>query len=236
MFLALFGKRARLRFGVSVASMAFAVAGPLLFANGCGKEATVSAPPAKAPESQVQVTARANAVLVDSSAAEFAIAPSGYVAASLLSDGRKLSLDDAAGASGIEVTASTRELPDVVFDVAHPQFSAPHGRLGTRGKRIELTGKNSTADLEETLVVEVYDEFPSVALVSVSIRNSSKSELKLDAMDLDRHRFNASLADPSAAPNDMWSFHEQASSGAEKTYLKSHGNSRSKIRWAPWWT
>ncbi len=56
----------------------------------------------------------------------------------------------------------------MVFDVAHPQISAPHGRLGTRGKRIELTGKNSAADLEETLVVEVYDEFPSVALVSVS--------------------------------------------------------------------
>jgi len=207
MTLARFGKRARPQFTWSVASVLLAVAGLLLFANGCGQEATVSAPPAHAPESQVQVTASATGVLVNSPAAEFAIAPNGYVAASLVSNGRKLSLDDAADASGVAVTAGAKNLPDVAFDVAHPKISAPHGQLGTRGKRIELTGKNSAADLEETLVVEVYDEFPSVALVSVSIRNSGKNELKLDAVDLDRHRFNAALADSAAAPNDMWSFY-----------------------------
>jgi alpha-galactosidase len=205
---ALISTRARLQSVRSVEGMLLAVAGLLLLANGCGKEATVSAPPAaKAPESQIQVTASANSVLVDSPAAEFSIAPNGYVAASLLSGGRKLSLDDAGGGSGIAVTTGAKELPDVVFDVAHPQISAPHGRLGTKGKHIELTGKNSATNLDETLVVEVYDEFPSVALVSVSIRNASKSEVKLDSVDLDRHRFNASLADPAVPPNDMWSFY-----------------------------
>jgi len=182
----------------------------LLFANGCAKESAVSTAPAKSqqsPESEVQVTTTPDAVLLDTPAAEFAIAPNGYVAASLESGGRKLSLEDAAGGSGVALTTGAKQLPEVVFDVAHPQISAPHGRLGTRGKRIELTGKNSAADLEETLVVEVYDQFPSVALVSVSIRNSGKNEVKLDAVDLDRHRFNASLADPAVAPNDMWSFH-----------------------------
>jgi alpha-galactosidase len=192
---------------LSVARMPLAAAVLFLFANGCGKQATVSAPPAQTPQSQVKVTASATAVVMDSAAAEFAVAPSGYVAASLVSDGRKLSLDDAAGASGVALTAAGKELPDVVFDVAHAQISAPHGRLGTRGKRIELRGNNSAADLEETLVVEVYDEVPSVALVSVSIRNSGKNEVKLDAIELDRHRFNASLTDPAVAPNDMWSFH-----------------------------
>src|SRR3984885_4611055 len=200
-------KRAQLQNLVGAAMMPLAAAVLFLFANGCGKQATLSAPPAQASESQVKVTTSANAVVVDSAAAEFVIAPSGYVAASLVSDGRKLSLDDAAGASGVALTAGARELPDVVFDVAHPQISAPHGRLGTRGKRIELRGSNSAADLEETLVVEVYDEFPSIALVSVSLRNSGTKEVKLDAMELDRHRFNAALTDPAVAPNDMWSFH-----------------------------
>ena len=71
----------------------------LLFANGCGKESAVRTAPAKSqesPESEVQVTTKPDAVLVDTPAAEFAIAPNGYVAASLLSGGRKLSLDDAA--------------------------------------------------------------------------------------------------------------------------------------------
>jgi alpha-galactosidase len=207
MILARCEKRARLQILWGLARMPLAAAALFLFANGCGKQATVSAPPVPAPPSEVKVTASANAVVVDSAAAEFAIAPGGYVAASLVSDGRKLSLDDAAGASGVALTAAAKELPDVVFDVAHPQISAPHGRLGTRGKRIELRGKNSAAELEETLVVEVYDEFPSVALVSVSIRNSGKNEVKLDAIELDRHRFNAALANPAVAPNDMWSFH-----------------------------
>src|SRR5580693_9711934 len=194
----LWGERAQLRLILQIAGMPLAIGGLLLFVNGCEKPATVSAPPAAAPESQVQVSATASALVVDTSAAEFAIAPNGYVAASLLSGGRKLSLDDAASDSGIQVTTAGKDLPPTIFDVAHPQISAAHGRLGTRGKRIELTGKNSAADLDETLVVEVYDEFPSVALVSVSVRNSGKSELKLDALDVDRHRFNASLADPSA--------------------------------------
>src|SRR5271168_3002315 len=106
MILALFGKRARPQFTWSLASLPLAVAGLLLLANGCGKEAAVSAPPAPAPESQVQVSASATGVLVNSPAAEFAIAPNGYVAASLVSNGRKLSLDDAAGASGVAVTAA----------------------------------------------------------------------------------------------------------------------------------
>jgi alpha-galactosidase len=200
--------RARLHSIRSLAGTSLATAALLLFANGCGKEATVSVPPAaKVEESQVHVTATANSVVVDTPAAEFAIAPNGYVAASLLSGGRKLSLDDAAGSSGVAVVAAAKELPDVIFDVAHPQISAPHGRLGAKGKHIELTGKNSAADLDETLVVEVYDEFPSVALVSVSVRNAGKSDVKLDSVELDRHRFNASLADPAVASNDMWSFY-----------------------------
>jgi alpha-galactosidase len=55
--------------------------------------------------------------------------------------------------------------------------------------------------------VEVYDDFPAVALVTAAVRNSTKSDLKLDSIDLNRHRLNASLADSKAAPNDMWSFH-----------------------------
>ncbi|MFZ0885659.1 MAG: alpha-galactosidase [Candidatus Acidiferrales bacterium] len=164
-------------------------------------------PPPKAEESQVHVAATANAVVLDTPAAEFAIAPSGYVAASIVTEGRKLSLDDAGADSGVQVTAAGKELPPAVFDVAHPRISEPHGPLGTKGKRIEVTGDNAAAGLEESLVVEVYDEFPKVALVSATIRNAGKSAVKLDAVDLDRHRFNASLGDPAAAPNQMWSFH-----------------------------
>ena len=63
-------------------------------------------PPPKAEEAQVHVAGTANAVLVDTPVAEFAIAPNGYVTASLLSGGKKLSLDDAGNDSGVKVTAA----------------------------------------------------------------------------------------------------------------------------------
>ena len=183
------------------------VAGLNLFAAGCGIQSTINPPAAKTKGSQIQISATANGTLVATPTAEFTIAPNGYVAASLVSGGRKLSLDDAGDDSGILVTVAGKQSSDMVFDVAHPQLSEPQGRLGPRGKRIQLAGKNSAGDLEESLAVEVYDDFPGVALVSASIRNAGKSEVKLDAIDLDRHRLNASLADAGAAPNEMWSFH-----------------------------
>ena len=207
MILASFVKQGQPSSSPRSASLLVAIAGLLLFADGCGKQSAVSAPVTKSQESQVRVTATASVVLVDTPAAEFTIAPNGYVAANLVTGDQKLSLDDAGGDSGVEVTAAAKELPAAVFDLAHPQISEPRGRLGTNGKRIEVTGENSAAGLEESLVVEVYDDFPKIALVSFSIRNVGKNEVKLDAVDMDRHRFNASLADPAAAPNEMWSFH-----------------------------
>jgi alpha-galactosidase len=200
-------QRARRFFATGAASMWVAFAVLLLLASGCGKHTAVNPPPPKTEESRVHVAATANAVVVDTPAAEFAIAPSGYVAASIVTEGRKLSLDDAGADSGVKVTAAGKELPPAAFDVAHPRISEPHGPLGTKGKRIEVTSANAAAGLEESLVVEVYDEFPKVGLVSATIRNTGKSAVQLDAVDLDRHRFNASLADPEAAPNQMWSFH-----------------------------
>jgi alpha-galactosidase len=125
----------------------------------------------------------------------------------LVSQNQKLSLDDAGNDPGFQIIAAGKQLPGLIFDVAHPQITDAHGRLGSKGKRIEVAGKDSSGGLQESLVVEVYDDFPAVALVSAAVRNSSKSDLKLDSIDLNRHRLNASLADSKAAPNDMWSFH-----------------------------
>jgi alpha-galactosidase len=194
-------------FSTRSASLLIASAGLLIFASGCGKQTSVISPPPKSEESEVHTAVTPNAVVVDTPAAEFAIASNGYVAASLVTDGRKLSLDDAGADSGVQVTAAGKALVAAVFDVAHPQISAPHGPLGTKGKRVEVTGTDAASGLEESLVVEVRDEFPKVALLSVTIRNTGKTPVKLDAVEVDRHRFDASLADPAVAPNQMWSFH-----------------------------
>jgi len=179
----------------------------VLFAGGCGNRAVTATPGAKLETSSVRAFATADAVVIDTPEAEFVISPAGYVTAKLISGSKKLSLDDAASNSGIQVTADGKQIPAVVFDVAQARVSDPHGRLGAVGKRIEVAGKDASGGLQESLVVEVYDEFPMVALVSASVRNTSKNEVKLDTIDLDRHRLNASLSDSKVAPNDMWSFH-----------------------------
>ena len=191
----------------SSAAAAVVFTGLVMLAGGCGKQSSPIAPAVAPKGSRIQVSATATGTVISTPTAEFVLAPSGYVAASLVSGDRKLSLDDAGTNSGMQVIAAGRPVPDATFDVAHPKLSEPNGRLGARGKRIEVTGKSSATNIEESLVVEVYDDFPGIALVSASIRNSGNSELKLDGIDLDRHRLNASLADSTVAPNEMWSFH-----------------------------
>jgi alpha-galactosidase len=189
------------------ASRLILLAGILLAVSGCGKDSAPNASATHSQGSQIQVSATATGMLVDTPAAEFVVSPAGYVAASLVSGNRKLSLDDPGSDSGVRLTIAGKQLSDLIFDVAHPRISVPQGRLGERGKRIEIFGTNSAEDLQESLVVEIYDDFPAIALVSASVRNAGKSELKLDAIDLDQHRLNASLADSAAAPNEMWSFY-----------------------------
>ncbi len=183
------------------------VAGLLLLSGGCGKPSPVATPAAKPQVSQLEVSPTADATVISTPAAEFALSPAGYLAARVRLDNRKVSLDDAPGDSGIQVTAGGNQIAPVTFDVGHPQISEPHGRLGTKGKRVEVSGKTSVGEVQETLIVEVYDDYPNVALLSASVKNTGTSALRLNAIDLDRHRLNASLADSKAAANDMWSFH-----------------------------
>jgi alpha-galactosidase len=145
-------------------------------------------------------------ILIRSSAAEFRVAPNGYVSATLARTPPQ-SLDSPADEPGIRMVVSGRETRDFIFDVAHPRLSRPEGKLGTKGERVEIDGKSSATRLEATLTVEVDDQFPRVALLSATLRNSSGARISLDRLELDRHRFNASLADSAVAPHQLWSFH-----------------------------
>ena len=46
------------------------------------------------------------------------------------------------------------------------------GKLGATGKHVEVIGHSATAGLDELLTVEVYDDFPAMALLSASYRNA----------------------------------------------------------------
>lgn len=179
--------------------------GLTLLCSGCTSSTQPKLSETAPSESHVQVKTATDSVVISSSTAQFAIAPNGYVSATLAAS--KQSLDSASNEPGISVSVSGKDVRDFVFDVAHPRQSQPEGKLGSQGRRVEINGKSPTAGLEATLKVDVYDEFPNIALVSAEVRNSSGGDITLDRFDLDSHRFNASLADPKAAPNQLWSFH-----------------------------
>ena len=177
---------------------------------GCSK--TPPPPGGKAaPQSQVTVTVNAGGpVVVRSAEAEFDILPSGYVQAFLLKDGKRLSLEEPqAGApvSGDTLFSAGREVSDFALDYGRVSVSDARGRLGSPGKSVEITGRSPSAEgIEKQLTLEVYDDFPTIALTAAAYKNTGAGELKIDRIATQRHRLNASLADPKAAPHDLWSF------------------------------
>jgi alpha-galactosidase len=181
---------------------------------GCGKQQ----PPATekaAPQSRITVTANPGApVIVSSTEAEFDILPAGYVQAFLLKDGKRLTLDEpetSASSAGDIIVSAGGEIRDFTLDFGHVNVTDAKGRLGATGKRVEIPGSSpSAAGIEKLFTLEVYDDFPAIALSTVAYKNAGAGELKIDRLTIQRHRLDAALADPKAPPHDLWSFQGSA--------------------------
>ena len=167
---------------------------------GCRRE-TPSA------SSSIQVTTGVDGLHVQSPSAEFILSSSGYLTANLLQRGAKLTLDDSGQNHGQHITLAGKEVSDFAFDLTHAQVREATGKLGKLGSHIEVKGKSASTDLAETLTIEVYDDFPNMAILSASCRNESAVPVQIESVTLQEHRLNASLQDAKVAPNDMWSFH-----------------------------
>ncbi|HVN78545.1 MAG TPA: hypothetical protein VMW38_06070, partial [Terriglobia bacterium] len=183
-----------------------------LSAMACSKAAP---PPAKEKVARSAITvtvAGGSPVLLKSTSAEFDIGPSGYVQAFFLQDGNRLTLDEPdAGlpVSGDSLLSAGKEIGEFHFDLDRAKFSDAQGKLGTLGKRVEITGRSSSGaagDIEEVLVAELYDSFPTLALTTATYRNVGSKDIRLDQVVTQRHRLNAALIDPTGAPHDLWSF------------------------------
>jgi alpha-galactosidase len=169
--------------------------------------------PTQSGPSKIVVTAEPGGpVTIGTPEAEFEILPSGYVQAYLLKQGKRLTLDDP-GSSGAEpadsVTVAGKEMDGLTLDFNHVRISEARGKMGERGKRVEITGRSQEKDgaaLEETLVFEAYDDFPRLLITSASYKDVGIAPLHLDKVVANRHRLDASLYDSSVAPYQMWSY------------------------------
>jgi alpha-galactosidase len=183
------------------------IAATVTLVGACNKRATPAPASVATSTSVIHVSKSANSITIETPAAEFVVAPDGYVAANLVAGKKRLSLDDPGAEPGLLVVVARKKVQDFRFDLAGARISEPQGKLGPVGRRVEVNGKSASTGLEASLVIEVNDDFPAFALISSSIRNAGSLELSLDQVDLDRRRLNASLVDSAARPNQMWSFH-----------------------------
>jgi alpha-galactosidase len=181
----------------------------LLAGAGCQRDKPQIA--AKLPASKISVAIHPpDSVLIDTPEAEFEVLQSGYLRGYLKRNGQRLTLDDPAqgGASLEAVVIDGKEVRDFVLDLAHARIADSSRRLGATGQRIELSGKSSAyPEIEKTVAIEVYDDFPALALSTVTYKNTGSHATNLDQMIAQAHRFNASLVNNAAAPHEMWSFH-----------------------------
>ncbi|HXM92946.1 MAG TPA: alpha-galactosidase [Candidatus Dormibacteraeota bacterium] len=184
------------------------LAAGLLQSAGCkSKEAQRAAAPAAEQTSVIRVSIENDGIHMHTPVAEFLLKPSGYLQANLKSEGQMRTLEDPAMEPGQQVIAGHTEVSDFVFDLAHAKVGDAAGKLGRLGKHIEVPATSGHAGLQEALTIEVYDDFPALALLSATLRNIGQKDVILDSVSLQRHRLNAHLGDAQAAPHEMWSFH-----------------------------
>ncbi|MGB6597919.1 MAG: hypothetical protein WBE70_12440, partial [Candidatus Acidiferrum sp.] len=158
------------------------------------------------PVSAVAVDTQADGIHLKTGQAEFVLTTTGSLLGHFKNGAQWLTLDEAVPGSGVVVTSGKQVVNDFVRDLEHAQIRPANGKLGPLGKRVEVKGHSSSTGLDEVLAVEVYDDFPSLALLSATYKNSGEKEIALDNVTLQNHSLNASLADSSAKPHEMWAF------------------------------
>ena len=146
-------------------------------------------------------------------AAEFEVLPSGYIRAGLREGNRVLTLDEPGAEPAVwgqMLSAGKKDLHEPSLDLGHARVSSAEMLPGAVGKRIEIASRvagEGASPIEKHLAIEVYDDFPNLALSTVTYKNPGPSEIAIDEVSTQHHRLNASLADPRAVPFRMWSFH-----------------------------
>ena len=176
-----------------------------LSAAGCQKKEEPKPVSPAVAKSTVVVNVSSERIIAITSCAEFRLTPSGALTATLVGARGQTSLEaDPLDFSQI-VSSSKKEHTGAHFDLAGAKVRDTSGKLGTLGKHVELTGTITETNLVETLDWEIYDDFPNIALLSLSIRNTGPTDVPLDWVKLQRHQF-ATKSDSKPRVDPLWTF------------------------------
>jgi alpha-galactosidase len=180
-----------------------------------------------AASAEVTVVREPAAIVLRTSTAEFRLLPSGELTGALVAGEHRLSLQSAES-PGDTVEVAGAPAGAIAVDLGRAVVTDAQGSLG-KGKRVETTGQGPDG-LRKTLVVEVYDDFPDLALSTATYRNDGARPLAVGKVVQQAHRLSASLVDPNAAPFAMWSFHgASAEWGEDETLPLTSGFRRANV-------
>jgi alpha-galactosidase len=177
------------------------IAGISSICIGCARPAKISS-----PQSGVILERRQDGIQIKTSQAQFLLASDGSLHGAVLRNGQPLTLDDIEPDSGIRVMSGKSPVTDFQRDLDHAEVSPALGKLGSIGRKVVVRGLSRGTGLQETLSVEVYDDFPNLAILSSSYRNFGVHPISLESVTLQRHFLNASLSRPHVKPHEMWAF------------------------------
>jgi len=75
--------------------------------------------------------------------AEFDLLPSGYLQSFLVSNGKRLTLDEPDGDAAVEsAEINGKNVGDFKLDFSHVKISEARGKLGAKGKRVEVLARS----------------------------------------------------------------------------------------------
>ena len=185
----------------------------LMLCVACSRTPAERATEATAPSGVAVTVSTGGPVVLKTAAAEFDILPNGYVQAFLVQGANRMTLDEpgqSTDGAGDYLISGGKEIRDFALDLQHAKITDAHGKLGARGKRVEVGGRSAATGIEKMLAVEVYDDFPNLAVTTVAYKNAGDHEFKLDQAVAEQRRLSATLVDPKAAPYRLWSFQGSA--------------------------
>src|SRR5579864_2853015 len=205
-------RRDLLRFRLSSFFLGILLYGSACLLTGCSNHSRAPKPAPSRP-SDIKIEVRdGGPLLLRTSVAEFQILPSGFLQATLLADGKRLTLDepDVGSSGGSDSIILQGKEFDFVPDFGQAKILESSGKMG-RGKRVEIPGRPlapAGVAVERVLTVEAYDDFPNIALVSAMYKNVGTTDLAVDQVWMQQHRFNSREQDAKGRPHpyDMWSF------------------------------
>src|SRR5258708_474917 len=198
----------RMRTATLSSRLILGLVGIIFLHTGCARTAKRQAGPHSEPSKVSVVINSGGPIVLTTSTSEFQILPSGYLLASLLKDGQKLSLDAPGEGTPAESDYLVQDGEEVHFtlDFGQAKITEAAGKLGP-GKRLQIPAQPlgpSGTGLSRTLQIEVYDDFPNLLLSSVVYANTGTSEYHLDHIVEQQHRFSSQIV--KEHPYDMWSY------------------------------